>query len=62
MVKLIWNEEDAKKSYYRQGIDEGIEQGKLSMIRGLLEANAPIELIRKASCWMEKAILQAAAR
>ena len=37
MVNLIWNEEDAKKSYIEQGREEGLEQG---MAQGLEQGMA----------------------
>ena len=57
MVSLKWNEADARKSYYEQGMERGMERGReeerVSMIRNLLLANTPMEYIYKASGWTE---------
>ena len=57
MLNLIWNEEDAKKSYIAQGIEEGIEKGieegrvetTLELVKNLMLAKTPLKYIIQAT-------------
>ena len=53
MLKLVWNEEDAHRSYYEQGREDGIEQGKASikfeMVKNLLKEKMSVDFIAKVT-------------
>ena len=56
MVNLVWNEEDAHKSYFAQGKEEG----RLELVKNLLLAKTPIKYIVQASGWTKEEILKIA--
>ena len=62
MLKLMWNEEDAHKSYYAQGLEQGREEGreesKFEMIKNLLLAKTPMKYIIQASGLSKEEILK----
>ena len=68
MVNLVWNEEDAHKSYFAQGKEEGrlegrLEgklEGRLELVKNLLLAKTPIKYIIQASGWTKEEILKIA--
>ena len=68
MIITEYNEEwdnDAKRIYYiEQGIERGIEQGrvkeKLSLVKNLLTTNLPINEIARVVGWSEEKILNLA--
>ncbi len=58
MLKLMWNEEDAHKSYYAQGLEQGREESKFEMIKNLLLAKTPMKYIIQASGLSKEEILK----
>ena len=68
MIITEYNEDwdnDAKRIYYiEQGIERGIEQGrvkeKLSLVKNLLTTNLPITEIARVVGWSEEKILELA--
>ena len=60
MIITEYNEEwdnDAKRRYYTE---QGLERGKLSMVKNFLAVKTPIEFIVKATGWSEEKILSLA--
>ena len=57
VLNLVWNEEDAKKSYIAQGIEEGREKGRvegrvettLELVKNLMLAKTPLKYIIQAT-------------
>ena len=65
MLKLVWNEEDAHRSYYEQGREDGIKQGieqgikqsieqgkasiKFEMVKNLLKEKMSVDFIAKVT-------------
>ena len=50
MLKLVWNEEDAHRSYYEQGREDGIKQGIEQGIKQSIEqgkASIKFEMVKK---------------
>ena len=62
VLSLVWNEEDAHKSYYAQGLEQGREEGreesKFEMIKNLLLAKTPMKYIIQASGLSKEEILK----
>ena len=53
VLNLVWNEEDAHRSYYAQGIEQGIEQGKaeskIEMVKNLFKEKMSVDFISKVT-------------
>ncbi|MBQ7199599.1 MAG: Rpn family recombination-promoting nuclease/putative transposase [Selenomonadaceae bacterium] len=69
LLNLVWNEEDAHRSYYAQGMEDGIEKGieqgkaktKLEMVKNLLLARTPMKYIIQATGWTKEEIMKISA-